>query len=66
MHVRFLPSITELTLKIPVAGGADQAGDDTMYMSYIVAATRPLGPVLLYGTFFLLLSPALKKLAGIE
>mmetsp|Transcript_74059 Transcript_74059/g.211442 ORF Transcript_74059/g.211442 Transcript_74059/m.211442 type:complete len:245 (+) Transcript_74059:49-783(+) len=47
-------------------GGADQAGDDTMYMSYVVAATRPLGPVLLYGTFFLLLTPALKKIAGIE
>ena len=31
-------------------GGADQAGDDTMYMSYVIAATRPAGPFLLYGT----------------
>jgi len=47
-------------------GGTENSGDDTMYISYVVAATRPLGPILLGGLALALLTPALKKLLGIE
>lgn len=45
---------------------ATNATDSTMAFSYIVAATRPLGPVLLAGLFFLLLTPTIESLTGIQ
>ncbi|CAM9586520.1 unnamed protein product [Hapterophycus canaliculatus] len=38
-------------------GGACNAKSDTMQMSYVIAATRPLGPFLLWGLFFCLCIP---------
>lgn len=46
-------------------GGADTATDLTMQFSYLVAATRPVGPLLLYGTLFLLVSPAIEAVTGL-
>jgi len=45
---------------------ASKAADSTMVFSYIVAATRPLGPILLAGLLFLLLTPAIQSLTGIH
>jgi len=45
-------------------GGADEADDSTVYMSYVIEATRPLGSILLGTLFLLLLSPAIKLLLG--
>ena len=44
---------------------AAEADDLTMQFSYVVAATRPLGPVLLYGTLALLLEPTFEYVSGI-
>ena len=55
-----------LSLRPTGYGGADKSGDETMFMSYVVAVTRPAGPVLLAATAIGLLTPVLKKLAGIE
>ena len=54
-----------LFLKPTGAGGADTADNLTMQFSYIVAFTRPLGPVLLYGLLFLLCSPAIEAATGL-
>jgi len=53
-----------LALKPSGAGGADSVEDQTMKFSYLVAATRPAGPFLLYGLLSLLCEPALEKLTG--
>jgi len=42
--------------------GDEQA---TMVFSYIIAATRPIGPLLLFTISFLLLSPAIEAVTGI-
>ena len=55
-----------LSLRPTGYGGAENSGDDTMYMSYIVAVTRPAGPFLLAATALGLLTPGLKMLAGVE
>jgi hypothetical protein len=47
------------------AGGADSVEDTAMKFSYIVAATRPAGPFLLYGTLSLLFEPAFELISGI-
>ena len=47
------------------AGGADSATDQTMQFSYLVAATRPAGPFLLYGTLGLLMEPFFEMVSGI-
>ena len=44
---------------------AAEADNLTMQLSYVVAATRPLGPFLLYGLLFLLFEPALELATGI-
>jgi hypothetical protein len=44
---------------------AAESDDQTMQFSYIVAKTRPLGDVLLFGTLGLLSIPALEALSGI-
>jgi hypothetical protein len=36
-----------------------------MQFSYVVAATRPVGPFLLYGTLSLLFEPAFELISGI-
>lgn len=46
-------------------GGADKTGKDALYLSYVIAATRPLGPVLLATLFFLLSVPAIEIATGI-
>eukprot|EP00903_Cladosiphon_okamuranus_P017829 g16408.t1 len=46
-------------------GGAINAKNDTMQMSYVIAATRPLGPVLLWGLAFLLAIPLIEIATGI-
>lgn len=45
---------------------AAKATDSTMAFSYIVAFTRPLGPVLLGTLFVLLLTPVIEGLTGIQ
>ena len=47
------------------AGGADSVKDLAMQFSYVVAATRPVGPFLLYGTLSLLFEPAFELISGI-
>ena len=47
-------------------GGASNTKEDTVYMSYIIAATRPAGPFLLATLFLLLLTPGIKSILGIE
>jgi hypothetical protein len=47
------------------AGGADSVEDLAMQFSYVVAATRPVGPFLLYGTLSLLFEPAFELISGI-
>jgi len=44
---------------------AAESDDQTMQFSYIVAKTRPLGAVLLYGTLGLLSIPGIETLSGI-
>eukprot|EP00977_Amphora_coffeiformis_P026379 scaffold25842_cov198-Amphora_coffeaeformis.AAC.34 len=44
---------------------AAEADDLTMKFSYIIAFTRPLGPVWLYGLLLLLLEPAFERISGI-
>lgn len=46
-------------------GSAEACGEETMYASYVVAATRPLGPVLLFTLIALVLSPFVKKALGL-
>jgi hypothetical protein len=50
-----------LALKPEDAADAD---DQTMQFSYIIAKTRPAGPVLLYGTFALLMIPVIEGVTG--
>jgi len=45
---------------------ASKSSDSTMIFSYIVGYTRPVGPLLLATMFFLLLTPALEGLTGIQ
>ena len=45
---------------------ASKSSDSTMIFSYIVGFTRPVGPLLLATMFFLLLTPALEGLTGIQ
>ena len=45
---------------------ASKSSDSTMIFSYIVGYTRPVGPPLLATMFFLLLTPALEGLTGIQ
>jgi hypothetical protein len=47
------------------AGGADSVEDLAMQFSYVVAATRPVGPFLLYGTLSLLFEPTFEFISGI-
>jgi hypothetical protein len=47
------------------AGGADSVEDLAMKFSYVVAATRPVGPFLLYGTLSLLFEPTFEFISGI-
>ncbi|CAM9951679.1 unnamed protein product [Ectocarpus sp. 13 AM-2016] len=47
-------------------GGAANAKSDTMQMSYVIAATRPLGPVLLFGLAFCLAIPLVEIGTGIS
>mmetsp|Transcript_6522 Transcript_6522/g.9449 ORF Transcript_6522/g.9449 Transcript_6522/m.9449 type:complete len:238 (+) Transcript_6522:52-765(+) len=54
-----------LAVKPTGYGGADAANDQTMQLSYVVAATRPAGPFLLYGTLGLLCIPAIESISGI-
>lgn len=53
-------------LAVPPTGykAADAVGDDAMLLSYVVAATRPLGPVLLPAFFLALLTPSIEVLSG--
>ncbi len=44
---------------------AANSDDQTMQFSYIVAKTRPIGGVLLYGTFGLLSIPVLEGISGV-
>lgn len=44
---------------------AATSDDQTMQFSYIVAATRPAGPVLLYGTLGLLSLPVIEGISGV-
>lgn len=45
---------------------AAKATDSTMAFSYIVALTRPVGPLLLAGTLFLILTPLIESVTGIK
>mmetsp|Transcript_22352 Transcript_22352/g.27400 ORF Transcript_22352/g.27400 Transcript_22352/m.27400 type:complete len:214 (-) Transcript_22352:329-970(-) len=45
---------------------AAKSDDLTMQLSYVVAATRPIGPVLLYGTLGLLMLPIIEGIAGVS
>ena len=46
-------------------GDAATSTDQTMQLSYAVAATRPAGPVLLYGTLGLLSVPTIEIVTGV-
>ncbi|CAM9312898.1 unnamed protein product [Choristocarpus tenellus] len=46
-------------------GGAINAKDDTMYMSYVIAYTRPIGGILLAGLFLCLSIPFVELSTGI-
>jgi len=46
-------------------GSAETAGPETMFLSYVVAATRPAGPLLLSLLISLLLLPSFELLTGI-
>jgi hypothetical protein len=54
-----------LIVKPTGAGGADSVEDLAMKFSYVVAATRPAGPFLLYGTLSLLFEPTFEFISGI-
>ena len=43
---------------------AAEADDLTMKFSYVIAYTRPFGPVLLYGLLLLLMEPAFERVSG--
>jgi hypothetical protein len=47
-------------------GEAAKASDSTMVFSYIVAATRPLGPVLLVTLLLAVLTPLIESVTGIQ
>jgi hypothetical protein len=55
-----------LAVKPTGSGGADTASDQTMIFSYLVAITRPLGPVLLPATIFLTIEPFVEQATGIH
>jgi hypothetical protein len=44
---------------------AAKSDDQTMQFSYIIATTRPVGDVLLFGTLGLLMIPAVEGIAGV-
>ena len=46
--------------------GAATSDDLTMQFSYIIGFTRPVGPVLLYGTLSLLMVPVLEGITGVS
>merc|ERR1711957_1059087 len=46
-------------------GGADTAGKDAFYLSYFIAATRPLGGVWLSVLCFLLATPLIEQITGV-
>ena len=48
------------------AADAAKANDQTMYFSYIVAYTRPVGGLLLGGVFLLLSIPVFEGVTGIR
>jgi len=54
-------------LSCPPSGpdGADKADAKAMYASYVVAATRPIGGLLLGSLFLLLSIPAIEIVTGI-
>ncbi len=45
---------------------ASKATDSTMVFSYLVAFTRPLGPILLATLFLLILTPTIEALTGVQ
>ena len=47
-------------------GGADKAGKDAVVVSYIIAATRPLGGLWLSLLFLVLATPAIEAVTGID
>jgi len=47
-------------------GGADTTDESAVQMSYIIAATRPLGSVLLATLFLCLITPAIKAQLGMD
>ena len=50
-----------LALRPEGFGQASGIGPDTIVYSYVIAITRPIGPVLLYGTIFLVCYPFIKN-----
>jgi hypothetical protein len=54
-----------LAMKPFGAGGASTASGQTMALSYLVAVTRPVGPVLLGSTILLVLYPFIAALTGL-
>eukprot|EP00633_Aureoumbra_lagunensis_P011048 CAMPEP_0197329038 /NCGR_PEP_ID=MMETSP0892-20130614/5377_1 /TAXON_ID=44058 ORGANISM="Aureoumbra lagunensis, Strain CCMP1510" /NCGR_SAMPLE_ID=MMETSP0892 /ASSEMBLY_ACC=CAM_ASM_000538 /LENGTH=202 /DNA_ID=CAMNT_0042825435 /DNA_START=2298 /DNA_END=2906 /DNA_ORIENTATION=+ len=54
-------------LAVPPEGyqSAEKAGKETLYLSYVVEATRPLGPILLFLLFSFLATPAVESISGI-
>ena len=54
-------------LSVPPSGpdGADKADGKAMFLSYVVAATRPIGGLLLSLLFLLLSIPAVEIFTGI-
>ena len=57
-----------LILQVPTRGygSAETSGDETIFMSYVVAATRPIGGPLLFLLGFLLAYKPLIGLTGLE
>ncbi|CAM9822507.1 unnamed protein product [Chrysoparadoxa australica] len=55
-----------MAVKAEGYGGADSAGKETLYASYVVEATRENGALWLSLLAFLLLSPLMKNIAGIH
>jgi hypothetical protein len=51
-------------LSVPTTGygSAEGADKETIYLSYVIAYTRPIGGILLFTLFGLLLTPFFKQL----
>ena len=47
-------------------GGADKAGKDAVVVSYVIAATRPLGGLWLGLLFLVLATPAIEGVTGVQ